>query len=67
MSDIDAKRAARRAAMPITTQFLEQFAEFGATLVYARENEHSYGKKPEGESAFDIPRGYRIAVGGTAR
>lgn len=55
---IEAKRAARRAAMPITTELVEQYAEFGATVVYASENGHAYGKPPQYAEVFDIPPNY---------
>jgi hypothetical protein len=59
---IEAQRAARRAAMPLTTAFVEQYAEFAPTLIYAVEGERSYGKPPKGENAFTIPPGYRMAT-----
>lgn len=58
MTDIEAKRAARRAAMPVTTSLLAEFAEFGATVVYACENGITVGKKPQEENVFEIPTGY---------
>lgn len=57
---IEEKRAARRAAMPLTTAFVEQYAEWGAKLVYACENGITYGKRDENENVFDIPPGYRM-------
>lgn len=63
MSDIDAKRAARRASMPITTAFVEQYAEFAPTVIYAEENGIKVGKRPVNESVFDIPRGYGMTTG----
>jgi hypothetical protein len=54
----EARRAARRAAMPITAAFVEQYAEFMPTLIYAVENGHTYGKPPTDESVFDIPPNY---------
>jgi hypothetical protein len=62
MLDIEAKRAARRAQMPLTTAFVEQYAEWGAVLVYACENGITYGKKPQEENVFDIPPLYRMAT-----
>lgn len=64
MSDIEAKRAARRAQMPLTTAFVEQYAEFGAVLVYACENGITYGKpsQDDPDKVFTIPPGYRMAT-----
>lgn len=58
MSDIDAQRAARRAAMPIVSAMLEEFAEFSPKVIFASENGISVGKRPVAESAFTIPPGY---------
>lgn len=64
------KRAARRAAMPVTSALLAEFSEFGATVVYACERGITVGKKPDYSGAFDIPPGYapmrevRAKVGG---
>jgi hypothetical protein len=58
VSDIDAKRAARRAAMPVTTEFMEQYADFAPTLIYASENGRSYGKAPQDKEVFTVPAGY---------
>lgn len=58
MSDAEARRAARRAAMPVTTALLAEFAQYGATVVYACENGITVGKKPQDENVFDIPAGY---------
>ena len=54
----EAKRAARRAAMPRTTALMEQYAEFSPTLIYARENGHTYGKPPQYAEVFDVPENY---------
>lgn len=54
----EAKRAARRAAMPATTALMEQYAAFSPTLVYAKEGAHTYGKQPVYAEVFDIPAGY---------
>ena len=54
----EAKRAARRAAMPQTTALLAEFAEWKPTVIYARENGITVGKKPEYVEVFDIPAGY---------
>lgn len=62
MSAMQAQRAARRAAMPITTAFIEQYADFAPTLIWASENGIAFGRKPEGENAFDIPPRYRMAT-----
>jgi hypothetical protein len=56
--DTEAKRAARRAAMPVTTSLLAEYAEWGARVIYARENGITAGKKPDYSGAFDIPPGY---------
>jgi hypothetical protein len=58
MTDTEARRAARRAAMPVTTSMLDEFAEWGATVVYAQENGITAGKKPDYSNAFTIPPGY---------
>jgi hypothetical protein len=58
VSDIDAKRASRRAAMPMTTEFMEQYADFAPTLIYASEKGLSYGKQPVDSEVFTIPPGY---------
>ena len=62
MSDIESQRAARRAAMPLTTAFVEQYAEFSPKVIYARENGIRVGKPPQDENAFDIPPNYRMAT-----
>jgi hypothetical protein len=62
MTTLEAKRAARRAAMPITTAFVEQYAEFSPVLIYAAENGRAYGKPPQEENCFDIPPRYGVAV-----
>jgi hypothetical protein len=54
----EARRAARRAAMPITAAFVEQYAEFMPTLVWAAENGITFGKPPQDESVFVIPANY---------
>ncbi len=56
---IEAQRAARRAAMPITAQLMEQYAEWNPTLIYARENGRSYGKPQTDENAHTFPRDFR--------
>jgi hypothetical protein len=56
--DLEAKRAARRAAMPTVTALVEQFAEFAPKVIYASENGHTVGKPPVYAEVFDIPRGY---------
>jgi hypothetical protein len=56
---LDAKRAARRAAMPFTTSLLEQYAEFAPTVIYAVENGITVGKPPQYAEVFDIPAGYQ--------
>jgi len=61
VTEIEAKRAARRAAMPITTALMEQYAEFSPTLIYASENGRAFGKPPQDENAFTIPANYRPA------
>lgn len=58
MTDTEARRAARRAAMPVTSALLDEFAEWGATVVYAQENGITAGKKPDYSNAFTIPPGY---------
>lgn len=58
MSDIEAKRAARRAAMPVTTAFVEQYAEWSPKVIYARENGITVGKRDEDENCFEIPANY---------
>jgi hypothetical protein len=59
MTDTEARRAARRAAMPITTALLAEYAEWGARVVYACENGITVGKRPCNENAFQIPPNYR--------
>lgn len=44
--------------MPITTALLAEYAEFGAKVVYARENGITAGKKPQDVEVFTIPVGY---------
>lgn len=56
--DIEAKRAARRAAMPITTALLEEYAEFSPKVIWAKENSISAGKRDENENAFTLPPSY---------
>lgn len=54
----EAKRAARRAAMPQTTALMEQFAEWTPTLIYAVEGLHTFGKPPQYVEVFTVPEGY---------
>lgn len=54
----EARRAARRAAMPITTAILAEYAEFSPTVIYASENGITVGKKPDYPEAFAIPPRY---------
>jgi hypothetical protein len=58
MTDLEAKRAARRAAMPITAALVEQYAEFSPTVIYAQENGLTVGKPPHYAEVFDIPANY---------
>jgi hypothetical protein len=58
MSTIEAQRAARRAAMPVTTALMEQYAEFKPKLIYAQEGAHTFGKLPQYAEVFDVPAGY---------
>lgn len=58
MSDLEARRAARRAAMPVTTALLAEYAEFAPKVVYAQENGITVGKKPDYSSAFTVPANY---------
>lgn len=62
MTDIEAKRAARRAAMPITTALVEQYAEFKPTVIYAQENGITVGKEPQDREVFTIPHGYGLVT-----
>lgn len=62
MTDIESQRAARRAAMPITSEFMWQYAEFAPKLIYARENGIRVGKPPQDENCFAIPPLYRMAT-----
>ena len=64
MTDIEAQRAARRAAMPITSALVERYAEFSPRVVYASENGITVGREPQDENAFDIPPNYRRPAGG---
>jgi hypothetical protein len=58
MSNLEARRAARRAAMPITQSLLDEYAKFSPAVIYAQENGITAGRKPQDENAFDIPPGY---------
>lgn len=63
MTDIEAKRAARRAAMPLTTAFVERYAEFSPKVIYASENGITVGKPPPSdENVFVIPARYRMSA-----
>jgi hypothetical protein len=61
MSDIDAQRAARRAAMPTVSALLEEWSAMfpGTKVIYAVENGIRVGREPCNESAFTIPPNYR--------
>jgi hypothetical protein len=59
MNEIEAQRAARRAAMPITSALLAEYADFSPKLIYAVENGIRVGKQPQDENAFPIPPLYR--------
>lgn len=56
---LEAKRAARRAAMPVVTAILAEYAQFAPTVVFASENGIVVGKPPVYAEVFDIPPGYR--------
>jgi hypothetical protein len=56
---IEAKRAARRAAMPLVSAILAEYADFAPTVVYATENGIVVGKPPVYAEVFPIPPGYR--------
>lgn len=60
MSDIEAKRAARRAAMPIVSSIVDELERDGLSprVIYASENGITVGKRPEYAEVFEIPRGY---------
>ncbi len=55
--NLDAQRAARRAAMPITSALLDEYAEFGAKVIYASENGIVFGRPSAGDE-FTIPPNY---------
>jgi hypothetical protein len=55
---IEAKRAARRAAMPTVTAILAEYAAFAPTVVFASENGITVGKEPDYSGAFTVPAGY---------
>lgn len=59
MSDREAQRAARRAAMPITSALLDEYAEFSPKVIYARESGITAGKRDKDENAFTLPASYR--------
>lgn len=58
MTDLESRRAARRAAMPLTSALLDEYAEWGARVIYAEENGIKAGKKPQYREVFEIPAGY---------
>lgn len=57
---IESKRAARRAAMPIVSSIVAQYAAFNPVVVYASERGITVGKRPVYAEVFCIPRGYRM-------
>lgn len=63
---LDARRTARRAAMPVVAALVTEYREMfpSAVVVYAKENGITVGKPPARENAFTIPRGYRKPAGG---
>lgn len=54
----EALRAARRAAMPITTALLAEYAAFKPKVIYASEAGITVGKKPQYAEVFEIPVNY---------
>ena len=62
MTDIEARRAARRKAMPVVTALVESLEAEGLQpkVIFAQENGITVGHRPEYREVFDIPKGYRI-------
>ena len=58
---LEARRAARRAAMPIVSAFVNEVRETfpDVTVIYAHENGITVGRRQNNESAFTIPCNYR--------
>jgi hypothetical protein len=56
---IEAKRAARRAAMPVVSAILAEYEQFAPKVVYATENGIVVGKPPVYAEVFQIPAGYQ--------
>lgn len=55
-----------RTAMPQVAAFVDQIRAQGVEVkvLYASENGHELGKKPQDREVFDIPANYRRPVGG---
>ena len=58
MSDREAQRAARRAAMPTVSAIVAELEQFKPQVVYAQENGITVGKAPKYAEVFDIPANY---------
>lgn len=55
---IEAKRAARRAAMPTVTAIVQEYERFAPKVIYAQENGITVGKPPVYTEVFDVPANY---------
>jgi hypothetical protein len=55
---IEAKRAARRAAMPIVTAIVQEYEQFAPKVIFAHENGVTVGKPPQYIEVFEIPARY---------
>jgi hypothetical protein len=60
MSDLDPRRAARRAAMPTVSAIVAELsAQFPSLkVIYACENGIVVGRKPADTEVFEIPENY---------
>lgn len=50
--------ADNRARMPTVAAIVDEFRPWLKKVIYASENGHEIGAKPQDENVFDIPPGY---------
>lgn len=54
----DEKAAQNRARMPTVAAWVDEYAQWGAKVVYASEGGHQVGKQPDEANVFTVPAGY---------
>ena len=54
----DEKAAQNRARMPTVAAWVDEYAQWGAKVIYASEGGHQVGKQPDEVNVFTVPAGY---------